>query len=107
MSAVISSCFRSSLLPDQWSRWQRPAVRELDGAAAHTADGRPSARGADRGHGGQTLRRPERLEEDLVFQVQVQVGDEEPVGVDLPIPDADRPLLNEIIVDTCGSDRRR
>ena len=42
-----------------------------------------------------------------VFQVQVQVGDEEPVGVDLPIPDADRPLLNEIIVDTCGSDHRR
>ena len=42
-----------------------------------------------------------------VFQVQVRVGDEEPVGVDLPVPDADRPILNQIIVDTCGSDHRR
>jgi len=42
-----------------------------------------------------------------IFQVQVRVGDEEPVGVDVPVAEADRPLLNQVIVDTCGTDHRR
>lgn len=42
-----------------------------------------------------------------VFQVLVQVGDDAPVGIDLPVPDADRPLLNQVIVDTCGTEHAR
>lgn len=42
-----------------------------------------------------------------VFQVQVQLDDDEPVGVDVTVPEADRPLLNQVIVDTCGDDHLR
>ncbi|MFN8050009.1 MAG: hypothetical protein U0Q22_01065 [Acidimicrobiales bacterium] len=42
-----------------------------------------------------------------VFQVLVTVGDDRPVGVDVAVPQADRPVLNQVIVDTCGSDHHR
>jgi hypothetical protein len=42
-----------------------------------------------------------------IFQILVQVGDAEPVGIDLPVEQADRPLLNQVIVDTCGADHGR
>lgn len=42
-----------------------------------------------------------------VFQVLVEIGDDDPVGIDVAVPEPDRPLLNQVIVDTCSSDRRR
>lgn len=41
------------------------------------------------------------------FQAQVSIGDADPVGTNLSVSAADRPLLNQVIVDTCGTDHHR